>query len=60
MAACFLLFLAILETDRKEKGAAAAIFRSSSHFFFFIKCKNIIDKKGAGIQQYKEKGNKVL
>jgi hypothetical protein len=24
--------------------------------FFFIKCKNIIDQKGAGVQQYKEKG----
>jgi hypothetical protein len=29
-------------------------------FFFLIKCKNIIDQKGAGVQQYKEKGNKVL
>jgi hypothetical protein len=27
-------------------------------FFFLIKCKNIIDKKGAGVQQYKEKGTK--
>jgi len=27
--------------------------------FFLIKCKNIIDQKGAGDQQYKEKRNKV-
>jgi len=27
-------------------------------FFFLIKCKNIIDQKGAGVQQYKEKGTK--
>jgi len=26
--------------------------------FFLIKCKNIIDQKGAGVQQYKEKGTK--
>jgi len=29
-------------------------------FFFLIKCKNIIDQKGAGYQQYKEKGTKSL
>jgi competence protein ComGC len=27
---------------------------------FFIKCKNIINQKGAGDQQYKEKGTKSL
>jgi len=29
-------------------------------FFFLIKCKNIIDQKGVGDQQYKEKGTKSL
>jgi hypothetical protein len=28
--------------------------------FFFIKCKNIIDQKYAGDQQYKKKGTKSL
>jgi hypothetical protein len=29
-------------------------------FFFLIKCKNIIDQKGVGDQQYREKGTKSL
>jgi len=29
-------------------------------FFFFFKCKNIIDQKGAGDQQYKEKVTEAL
>jgi hypothetical protein len=32
---------------------------SFGFFFFFIKCKNCIDQKEAGDQQYKEKGTKV-
>jgi hypothetical protein len=33
---------------------------SFGFFFFFIKCKNCIDQKEAGDQQYKEKGIKSL
>jgi hypothetical protein len=31
-----------------------------SSLFFFIKCKNCIDKKYVGDQQYKKKGTKSL
>jgi len=36
------------------------LIATESSFFFLIKCKNIIDQKGAGDQQYKEKGTKSL
>jgi len=40
---------------KAEIGVAVGL----TFFFFLIKCKNIIDQKGAGVQQYKEKGTKI-
>jgi hypothetical protein len=42
----------------KENEGFLRVNVALSFFLFLIKCKNIIDQKGAGVQQYKEKGTK--
>jgi hypothetical protein len=47
---------------QKKKGEELYHINSEATFitfFFLIKCKNCIDQKEAGDQQYKEKGTKV-
>jgi len=47
------------QAGQTSQGTAKVAMTESS-FFFLIKCKNIIDQKGAGDQQYREKGTKSL